>query len=237
MRAMRATMTPPPAARANLAEQVYASLKSEIQDFQLVAGDRFSEAELGNRLGVSRTPVREALFRLRTEGFLDVEPKLGWFVKPIDFAKLEQLYDLRIVLELASVQRLCVRVEASAPLDELKHIWLVPTAERLTDPRQVGANDEQFHARLVRAAGNDEMARVHWDVTERIRIIRRLDFTRPDRIEATYTEHAKILRAVIQRKADQAQLLLKAHIEQSKAEVRKITLHTLHEARARLAHR
>jgi DNA-binding GntR family transcriptional regulator len=232
---MSATMTPLPAARANLAEQVYASLKSEIQDFQLVAGDRFSEAELGNRLGVSRTPVREALFRLRTEGFLDVEPKLGWFVKPIDFAKLEQLYDLRVVLELASVQRLCVRVEASAPLDELKHIWLVPTAERLTDPRQVGANDEQFHASLVRAAGNDEMARVHWDVTERIRIIRRLDFTRPDRIEATYTEHAKILRAVIQRKADQAQLLLKAHIEQSKAEVRKITLHTLHEARARLA--
>jgi DNA-binding GntR family transcriptional regulator len=232
---MSATMTPLPAARANLAEQVYASLKSEIQEFQLVAGDRFSEAELGNRLGVSRTPVREALFRLRTEGFLDVEPKLGWFVKPIDFAKLEQLYDLRVVLELASVQRLCVRVEASAPLDELKHIWLVPTAERLTDPRQVGANDEQFHASLVRAAGNDEMARVHWDVTERIRIIRRLDFTRPDRIEATYTEHAKILRAVIQRKADQAQLLLKAHIEQSKAEVRKITLHTLHEARARLA--
>jgi DNA-binding GntR family transcriptional regulator len=232
---MSATMTPLPAARANLAEQVYASLKSEIQDFQLVAGDRFSEAELGNRLGVSRTPVREALFRLRTEGFLDVEPKLGWFVKPIDFAKLEQLYDLRVVLELASVQRLCVRVEASAPLDALKHIWLVPTGERLTDPRQVGANDEQFHASLVRAAGNDEMARVHWDVTERIRIIRRLDFTRPDRIEATYTEHAKILRAVIQRKADQAQLLLKAHIEQSKAEVRKITLHTLHEARARLA--
>jgi DNA-binding GntR family transcriptional regulator len=235
MGAMRAAMTPLPAARSNLAEQVYASLKSEIQDFQLVAGDRFSEAELGHRLGVSRTPVREALFRLRTEGFLDVEPKLGWFVKPIDFAKLEQLYDLRIVLELASVQRLCVRVEASAPLDALKDIWLVPVAERLSDPRQVGANDEQFHASLVRAAGNDEMARVHWDVTERIRIIRRLDFTRPDRVEATYTEHAKILRAVIQRKADQAQLLLKAHIEQSKAEVRKITLHTLHEARSRLA--
>ena len=224
-----------PTARANLAEQVYATLKAEIHDFQLVAGDRFSEAELGNRLGVSRTPVREALFRLRNEGFLDVEPKLGWFVRPIDFAKLEQLYDLRVVLELASVLRLCARPEESPELDGLKVIWLVPTCERLTDARQVGANDEQFHATLVRATGNAEMARVHWDVTERIRIIRRLDFTRPDRIEATYTEHAKILRAVIQRKADQAQLLLKSHIEQSKAEVRKITLHTLHEARARLA--
>ena len=105
---------------------------------------------------------------------------------------------------------------------------------------QVGAHDEQFHATLVRAAGNAEMARVHWDVTERIRIIRRLDFTRADRIEATYAEHAKILRAVIQRKADQAQLLLKTHIEQSKAEVRKITLHTLHggaRARCRLTDR
>lgn len=223
--------SPPPAVRVNLAEQVYATLKAQIHDFQLVAGDRFSEAELGSRLGVSRTPVREALFKLRNEGFLDVEPKLGWFVRPIDFGRLEQLYDLRVVLELASVLRLCARAEDPPELDALKRLWLVPVPERLTDARQVGANDEQFHATLVRASGNDEMARVHWDVTERIRIIRRLDFTRPDRIEATYNEHAKILRAVIQRKADQAQLLLRSHIEQSKAEVRKITLHTLHEAR------
>ncbi len=75
------------------------------------------------------------------------------------------------------------------------------------------------------------MARVHQDVTDRIRIVRRLDFTRADRIEATYVEHAKLLRAVLQRKRAQALLLLKAHIEQSKTEVRKITLHTLHELR------
>ena len=234
---MMSTPTPLPTARPNLAEQVYATLKAQLHDFQLVAGDRFSEAELGNRLGVSRTPVREALFRLRNEGFLDVEAKLGWYVKPIDFAKLEQLYDLRIVLEVASVTKLCTRSEESPELEALKAFWLVPAAERLTDARQVGAQDEQFHATLVRATGNDEMARVHWDVTKRIRIIRHLDFTRLDRIEATYAEHAKILRAVIQRKLDQAQLLLKSHIEQSKAEVRKITLHTLHEARARLGAR
>ncbi len=228
-------LTPLPTARTNLAEQVYATLKAQIHDFELVAGDRFSEAELGTRLGVSRTPVREALFRLRNEGFLDVEPKLGWFVRPIDFGKLEQLYDLRIVLEMASLQRLCNRAGEAPELEALKEIWLVPAAERLSDARTVGANDEQFHATLVRATGNAEMARVHWDVTERIRIVRHLDFTRADRIEATYAEHAKVLRAVIQRKTDQAQLLLRTHIEQSKAEVRKITLHTLHEARTRLA--
>ena len=56
---------------------------------------------------MSRTPVREALFRLRNEGFLGVESKLGWYVLPIDFGRLEQLYDLRVVLETASVARLC----------------------------------------------------------------------------------------------------------------------------------
>ena len=177
--------------------------------------------------------MREALFRLRNEGFLDVESKSGWFVRPIDFGRLDQLYDLRIVLELASVDRLVARRDDPPALDALKAIWLVPAAERLDDARAVGALDEAFHATLVVAAGNAEIARVHQDVTDRIRIVRRLDFTRPDRIEATYAEHAKILRAVIQRKGDPARLMLKSHIEQSKTEVRKITLHTLHEARLR----
>ena len=231
-------MTMPAAAtdlreRSNLAEQVYARIKAELHDFRLVPGDRFSESEIGARLGVSRTPVREALFRLRNEGFLDLESKAGWFVRPIDFARLEQLYDLRVILELASVAKLCARTQAVGELDELKSVWLVPVNERVADAREVGALDEQFHATLVRSAGNAEIARVHWDVTERIRIVRRLDFTRADRVEATYTEHGKLLRAIIQRKLDQAQLLLRSHIEQSKAEVRKITLATLHEARQR----
>lgn len=226
-----------PPARANLAEQVYATLKAELHDFTWVPGDRFSETEIGQRLGVSRTPVREALLRLRNEGFLDVEAKAGWFVQPIDFQRLDQLYDLRIVLELASVERLIARTDAAPGLDVLKAAWLVPAGERLVDPRQLGQLDEGFHAALVDAAGNAEITRVHQDVTDRIRIVRRLDFTRADRVEATYAEHAKILRAIMQRKADQARLMIRSHIEQSKTEVRKITLHTLHEARSRAARR
>ncbi|MBT9486204.1 MAG: GntR family transcriptional regulator [Rubrivivax sp.] len=230
---MTAVSAPTDRPRTNLAEQVYTTLKAELHDFRWVPGDRFSEGELGTRLGVSRTPVREALFRLRNEGFLDVESKSGWYVRPIDFGRLDQLYDLRIVLELASIDRLVARRDDPPALDALKAIWLVPAAERLDDARAVGALDEAFHATLVVAAGNAEIARVHQDVTDRIRIVRRLDFTRPDRIEATYAEHAKVLRAVIQRKGDPARLMLKSHIEQSKTEVRKITLHTLHEARLR----
>ena len=223
----------PPTLRGNLAEQIYATLKSELHDFKWIAGDRFSEAEIGQRLGVSRTPVREALFRLRNEGFLEVESKPGWYVRPIDFHRLDQLYDLRIVLELASIERLVPGWTMRRVWSHSKQLWLVPAAERLDDARRVGQLDEAFHASLVNAAGNAEIARVHQDVTERIRIVRRLDFTRPDRIEATYAEHAKILRAIMQRKVDQARLMVRSHIEQSKMEVRKITLHTLHEARER----
>lgn len=226
-----------PAPRANLADKAYQALKQEMHDFQLVPGDRFTESEVAQRLGVSRTPVREALFRLRNEGLLDVESKAGWFVRPIDFDRIEQLYDLRVLLETACVARLCALEEVPAELETLKAVWLVPATDRLTDGRQVGTLDEQFHATLVLATGNAEMARVHWDVTERIRIVRRLDFTRDDRIEATYQEHAKILRSIIQRKADPALLMLRSHIAQSQAEVRKITLHALFEARGRSAGR
>jgi len=230
------TVAAPPLAglpvRHNLAEQVYAELKAQMNDFRLVPGDRFSEAEIGARLGVSRTPVREALFRLRNEGLLDVESKSGWFVRAIDFGRLDQLYDLRVVLELASVQRLCALAEVVPELEALKAIWWVPVDERLKDGAAVGALDEAFHATLVSAAGNAEIARVHWDVTERIRVIRRLDFTRANRIEATYAEHGKVLRCIMQRKSEQAQMLMRSHIEQSKTEVRKITLATLHEARS-----
>lgn len=216
-----------------LAEQVYAELKAQMHGFRLVPGDRFSEAEIAQRLGVSRTPVREALFRLRNEGLLGVEAKSGWYVRPIDFTRIEQLYDLRILLETACIARLAALPQLPAPIEDLKRVWLVSSAERLTDGAEVGRLDEEFHATLVHATGNEEFARVHRDVTERIRIVRRLDFTREDRVEATYVEHAKILRQIIQRHAEQAQMLLKAHIEHSKAEVRKITLAALDEARRR----
>jgi DNA-binding GntR family transcriptional regulator len=214
-----------------LAVRVYEGIKGEIFDFHLMPGDRFTEAEVAGRMQVSRTPVREALYRLESEGYLEVMFRSGWRVRPFDFRMFENLYDVRVVLETAAVRRLCEMTERPA-LDKLKAVWLVSAGERIADGRMVAAADEEFHATLVAATGNDEMARIHRELTERIRIIRRLDFTKDQRIEATYLEHAKILRAVLQRRTDQAQLLLRSHIEESKAEVRKITLHMLHEARA-----
>ncbi|MBW0168850.1 MAG: GntR family transcriptional regulator [Hydrogenophaga sp.] len=214
-------------ARRSRANEVYEQLKRDIADFRMVPGDRFSEHELCSRLDVSRTPVRQALTRLQQEGLVEVMFRSGWRVLPFDFDKFDQLYDLRMVLETTAVQRLCLQdVQPPEPaLQALKDRWLAPVAERSTDPVQVAEWDEDFHEALVRAAGNAEMARVHHELTERIRIIRRLDFLKQMRIDATYDEHAKILRAILARKADRADLLMRSHIETSQVEVRKITLH------------
>lgn len=214
------------------ADEVYQQLKRDIADFKLVPGDRFTESELSERLGVSRTPVRQALIRLQQEGFVEVLFRAGWRVLPFDFNRFDQLYDLRMLLETAAVQRLCAHEGPPGPLLQgLKELWLVPAADRESDAAVVAAMDEAFHQTLVRAAGNDELARVHQDVTERIRIIRRLDFLKQMRIDATYEEHAKILRAVLARNADRAGLLLRTHIQTSQVEVRKITLHQVFLAR------
>jgi len=213
-----------------LADQAYAQIKTMIFEFALMPGDRFSESELALSVAVSRTPLRQALQRLEREGFLRVMPKIGWQVAPLDFDVFDELYDLRVLIECHSARQLAT-AEQRPGLAALAEIWLVPAAERLADSAEVGLLDEQFHAQLVAAGGNREMARVHHEITERIRIIRRLDFTKPARVEATYDEHARILRAITRRRADDAVSLLKAHVEQSKLEVRHITLETLHRAR------
>lgn len=216
--------------KENLADSVYTRIKAEIIDFRMMPGQRFSENEIAMRHGVSRTPIRQALYKLEQEGYIQVASKSGWSVRAFDFDYFENLYDLRVVLELAAVKRIC-EMDPMPPLTELRQFWLVSQDERLTDGRAVAEQDELFHDYIVGAAGNREMARVHHDVTERIRIIRRLDFTQVERIKTTYSEHAQILRCIMRRKADQAILLLRSHIETSKAEVRKITLHKLHTVR------
>ncbi|MCF8211804.1 MAG: GntR family transcriptional regulator [Rhodoferax sp.] len=226
-----------PTRRRSRADEVYGQLKKDIAEFRLVPGDRFTENSVTERLNVSRTPVRQALVRLQQEGYVEVLFRSGWRILPFDFAKFEQLYDLRMVLETTAARRLCDEgLRSPSPInrqlvDELMTLWLVPEAQRSSDTVQVSQWDEAFHCALVSAAGNPEMARVHRDVTDRIRIIRRLDFTKQARIDATYEEHGKILLAIRAKRGDQADMLLRAHIETSQAEVRKITLHQVHMAR------
>ena len=231
---MATGLRPLVAGTGSLADAVYERVKEDLFEFRLLPGDMFSEADMVARLGVSRTPIRQGLARLEREGFLLVRQRSGWQVRPFDFERFEALYDVRIVLELAAVDRLCGRSEMDPTgiLGALQDVWLVPPDQRIRDGKLVAQLDEAFHCALVAAVGNSEMAQIHRDVTEKIRLVRRLDFTKEYRVDATYDEHAAVLRAILARNAEPPRLLLKSHIEISKAEVRKITLHMLHQARS-----
>lgn len=218
--------------RPSLADKAYAGIKRLIFDFALMPEERLSENDLSHRFAVSRTPLRQALQRLAHEGFVRVLPKVGWQVAPLDFQIFDELYDLRVLIECHAVRRLAEADERPA-MRPLAEAWLVTPEERNGDGDRVSQLDERFHAMLVEASGNRSMARVHHEITERIRIIRRLDFTKAARIDTTYDEHARILRAIARRRADEAQRLLRAHIEQSKLEVRQISLEVLFQRRHR----
>ncbi len=220
---------------ASLAEQAYQKIKQRLFDFDLMPGDRLSESELAYQVNVSRTPLRQALQRLQHEGFVEPIPKVGWLVPQLNFEKFDELYDFRVLLECFAVRELCAAVEARSELKALTQVWHVSVKRRLQDGARVGALDEAFHTQIVASAGNGEMLRTYREITERIRIIRRLDFIKSERvaerISTTYDEHAEILSAIQRRRADEAQRLLRAHIEFSKLSVRNITLAMLYRAR------
>lgn len=217
-----------------LSESIYQTLKTQIWRFALMPGDRFSEGEVAARLHVSRTPVRQALQRLEREGYVQVHFKSGWQVRLLDAAEMDDLYDVRMVLERAAIEKLCSQscAQGVAAIQDLCAIWCVPEAQRLTDGAVVADLDEAFHNALVAATGNREMARMHQHISERIRILRRLDFTEPHRIALTYQEHQQILAKIVKSQSQDAQLLLTRHIQASKAQVRSLTLNRLAQARA-----
>ena len=220
-----------------LPEYVYARLREDIFDMRLLPGDQITETEIAAFFKVSRTPVREALQRLQADGLMQGYVRGGWEVVPINFKRFEDLYELRTLIETHAVKRLCAGVRTGGNIDagmieSLKTVWCVPSAERISDGRSVALLDELFHQTLVRATGNLEIASAFDALTDRIRIVRRLDFVYGDCVQSTYDEHAAILTDIVAGAEADALAKISAHIEGSHAEVNQITLHRLHSARA-----
>lgn len=229
---------PQDGASASRADQVYACIKQAIIDFELLPEERFSESLWCARLGVSRTPVRQALHQLLKEGLVQVLPRSGWQVPALDFELFDAWYELRRVIEAHAVRKLCRQprsAAAEAALDALAAFWCVPAPQRLTAMAELAPQDEAFHCALVAAAGNAEMARVHREVSERIRIVRRLDFGVAERVRLTYEEHAAILTGIRAGEAEAVVPALDAHIVASQEAVRRITVHQLQLARKQAA--
>lgn len=218
-----------PPQRESMADRIYQALKEDIFEFRLIPGDKFSESDIAQRLSASRTPVREALYRLEREGYVEVLFRSGWQIRHLDFKQIEELYDLRITLERAAMHKICQLTTPPPVLRLLSDIWNPDDPSEQAFGSTVRALDESFHCELVAAAGNDEMTQVHQRITDRLRIIRRLDFTRPDRIDATYREHAEILQALSANNPGEAAEKMAAHIRTSQEAVKGISLERIRE--------
>jgi DNA-binding GntR family transcriptional regulator len=157
--------------RGNLEQRVYDHLVRKLSQGEISPGARLSEIALAQEIGVSRTPVREAFTRLRTEGVVDVLPRFGWFVRIPSRQEIVDLYEAREWLERFTAAQAAERATAD-DLDELQRL-LDAMDQSLRDwserPRSVlesgalqrtGALDRAFHEVIFRAAGNTWITRM-----------------------------------------------------------------------------
>ena len=189
---------------------VFNTLREMAISYQLRPGERLSEIELATRLGVSRTPVREALTRLVTEGFLEPCTR-GFMRRPLDVQEALDLYEARMAVERECL-RLALERADPAQIDEalhfLEHSRQVPAG---TPVRELVALDEAFHLRIATMARNGELSRMLVSLNERIRFIRWIDMEKVGR-DSTQQEHGAILDALRRRDAAAAQRLMDEHI-------------------------
>jgi DNA-binding GntR family transcriptional regulator len=196
----------------SVVDRVYEQLKAMSVSFELKPGERLNEGELAKRLGVSRTPLREALNRLNTEGFLRFTPGKGFFCRELDAHEIFDLYELRKSIEVASV-RLAVKRAKDEDIDALL-AFLDATGP---DPGERSSIelvelDETFHERLMAMSENAEMLRVLRNVNARIRFVRWIDMDRINRTN-TQAEHRAVLHALKARDEGTCVYVLERHID------------------------
>jgi DNA-binding GntR family transcriptional regulator len=204
------------------AARVYLQLREEVTGGEVTPRIRLAEERLAQRYGVSRTPVREALARLATDGLIERREN-GFYVTTPTLSELSDLYELRVTLELRGIARTREDPPAgrhdvamlAAELDRWRALQASPPAP---DPGFV-LLDEQFHVALSRASGNPALADALVAVNQKIRRVRRYDFLTAERVASTIAEHLEILELLRDGELDHAYHALHDHVGGSQAMV------------------
>jgi len=192
--------------------EVYDTLRASIVSLERTPGQRLSEAELARDLGVSRTPVREAIIQLRTDGLVEVTPQLGSFVSKISLRSVREAQFAREALECAAVRAAAQRLDAATVERLRQNIALQRAAQGSSDLEQFYRLDEEFHRELVAASGYPGIS----DLLDRSRAhlnrVRRLSLPVPDVIEELIDQHSAVLQALERNDVDQAEASLRHHL-------------------------
>ncbi len=199
----------------------HGELKTRLLRGDFAFGMRLGEERLAAMLGVSRTPVREALARLHVEGLVRRHPEGGYCPVAPDLASITELYETRFALELSALNRPRITGINHDPdaITTLQAQWeAIEGCDPEPNPDFV-LLDEDFHMRLAAASGNVALTEILGRVNERIRIVRMQDFLLPNRVTLTAIQHLEILNAIVRRDLDAAQRQLASHFAESQSVV------------------
>lgn len=199
---MSSSSSAPSVKPRSTAQNIFELIQADIVLGVLKPSDPIREAEIAERLGVSRTPVREALLRLQRLGLVDIFPQAGTRVAPIRIEKVRAAQLIREAVEVEVARRAC-RAATDAALDAIEHViedQLV--AVRRDDMRRLFELDEEFHRAIYRAAGLDAVADELEDLKVHLNRLRYIGINWPRGADKVTDEHQEILAAL--RRRDEA---------------------------------
>lgn len=211
---------------ADSGERAYRSLRRMLFDFRLKPEERINEVHLARSLGLSRTPIREALNRLASEGFLDLTPNRGFHVRPLSSKGMIDLYELRMLIECAAFRLMCERA-GDSQIDRLCAFWTQaePRCDG-RDPDLILQLDEGFHRLIAEGSGNPEILHLLDQINARIRLIRRVQIEHGPHRARLIDAHRAIADAARRRDAETGVALLATHLRMTLA-ASKQALHEL----------
>lgn len=196
-----------------LREVVFEALREAIINGTLKPGERMMEIQLAEQLGVSRTPVREAIRKLELEGFVVMIPRKGAYVAGISLKNIADVFEVRAALEALAAGLAAERI-TSDELEELERM-LVRKGECIEEERleELIEIDTLFHEAMYKASRNEKLEQMIHNLREQIQRFRSTSLAYPGRMKEALEEHKKIVEAIADRDVALAQQLAREHIE------------------------
>jgi DNA-binding GntR family transcriptional regulator len=213
--------------RRNLGSDVYRVLRDRILKREMHPGEKLSDLRLSSELGVSRTPIREALHQLVQDGVVVAEPNRGFFVATFTPSDLEEIFDLRCALEAFAMRRVAQQEhdrEYRIGLQQLDRVESLIAAADTDEQRMAAATaflevDQGFHSWMVEHAGNQRLTTIVTSLWAQIAVFQKAGTEIPGWMEIATRQHRTIIELLLRNEIEAAVAALEDHILDMKIRV------------------
>lgn len=196
-----------------LRDVVFNTLREAIFKGDIEPGERLMEIKLAEKLGVSRTPIREAIRMLQLEGLVNMTPRKGSVVAEISNEDLKNVLEVRIVLEKLAVEKACMNI-SDDEIEQLKaNLLMFREVVNGNNPNEIAKVDVEFHDIIYKSTGNDRLIQILSNIREQMYRYR-LEYIKDQDTRCTVlSDHEKLFAAIIDKNIDEAKKIIVGHIE------------------------